>query len=49
MLSDLWLPDTSPGQATFLGSVFGFLALLSGAWANASFNRKRDDRRPISR
>jgi hypothetical protein len=39
-----WLHDTSPGQATFLGSVFGFLALLGGAWANASFNRKRDDR-----
>jgi hypothetical protein len=32
-----WLHDTSPGQATFLGSVFGFLALLGGAWANASF------------
>jgi hypothetical protein len=39
-----WLHDTSPGQATFLGSVFGFLALLCGAWANASFNRRRDDR-----
>jgi hypothetical protein len=39
-----WLHDTSPGQATFIGSVFGFLALLGGAWANASFNRKRDDR-----
>jgi hypothetical protein len=46
MLSDFWqwLHDTSPGQATFLGSVFGFLALLCGAWANASFNRRRDDR-----
>jgi hypothetical protein len=39
-----WLHDTSPGQATFIGSVFGFLALLGGAWANASFNRKREDR-----
>jgi hypothetical protein len=38
------LHDTTPGQATFLGSVFGFLALLCGAWANASFNRRRDDR-----
>jgi hypothetical protein len=46
MLSDLWqwLHDTSPGQATFLGSVFGFLALLCGAWVNAGFNRRRDDR-----
>jgi hypothetical protein len=46
MLSGFWqfLRDTSPGQATFLGSVFGFLALLCGAWANASFNRRRDDR-----
>jgi len=25
-----WLHDTSPGQATFIGSVFGFLALLGG-------------------
>jgi hypothetical protein len=39
-----WLHETTPGQATFLGSVFGFLALLCGAWANASFNRRRDDR-----
>jgi len=39
-----WLRDTSPGQATFIGSVFGFLALLGGAWANAWFNRRRDDR-----
>jgi hypothetical protein len=39
-----WLHDTSPGQATFLGSVFGFLALLGGAWVNARFNRSRDDR-----
>jgi len=50
MLSDFWrwLHDTSPGQATFLGSVFGFvfgfLALLGGAWVNAWFNRRRDDR-----
>ena len=39
-----WLHDTSPGQATFIGSVFGFLALLGGAWANAWLNRRRDDR-----
>jgi hypothetical protein len=39
-----WLHDTSPGQATFIGSVFGFLALLGGACANASLNRRRDDR-----
>jgi hypothetical protein len=46
MFSDFWqwLHNTSPGQATFLGSVFGFLALLGGAWVNAWFNRKRDDR-----
>jgi hypothetical protein len=37
MLSDFWqwLHDTSPGQATFLGSVFGFFALLGGALFNA--------------
>jgi hypothetical protein len=46
MLSDFWqwVHDTSPGQATLLGSVFGFLALLCGAWVNAGFNRRRDDR-----
>jgi hypothetical protein len=46
MLSDLWqwLHDTSPGQATFIGSVFGFLALLGGALFNAWLNRRRDDR-----
>jgi hypothetical protein len=46
MLSDLWqwLHDTSPVQATFIGSVFGFLALLGGALFNAWLNRRRDDR-----
>jgi hypothetical protein len=45
MLSDLWqwLHDTSPGQATFLGSVFGFFALLGGALFNAWLNRRRDN------
>ena len=39
-----WLHETSPGQATFLGSLFGFLALLGGALFNAWLNRRRDDR-----
>jgi hypothetical protein len=45
MLSSLWqwLYDTSPGQATFLGSVFGFFALLGGALFNAWLNRRRDN------
>jgi hypothetical protein len=38
-----WLHDTSPGQATFLGSVFGFFALLGGALFNAWLNRRRDN------
>jgi hypothetical protein len=39
-----WLHDTSPGQATFLGALIGFLALLGGALFNAWLNRRRDDR-----
>jgi len=39
-----WLYDTSPGQATFLGSLIAFLALLGGALFNAELNRRRDDR-----
>jgi hypothetical protein len=39
-----WLHETSPGQATFLGSLIGFIALLGGALFNAHLNRRRDDR-----
>jgi hypothetical protein len=39
-----WLHDLSPGQATFLGSVTGLIALLLGALFNAHLNRRRDDR-----
>jgi hypothetical protein len=39
-----WLHDLSPGQATFLGWVVGFVTLVGGALLNSWLNRKRDDR-----
>jgi hypothetical protein len=39
-----WLHDLSPGQATFLGWVVGFVTVVGGALLNAHLNRWRDDR-----
>lgn len=43
-----WLAAQPPAVATFLGTLtgssLGLVALLIGAFANASLNRKRDDR-----
>jgi hypothetical protein len=39
-----WLHDLSPGQATFLGWVVGFVTVVGGALLNAHLNRRRDDR-----
>ena len=38
-----WLHDATSGQATFLGSSLGLLAILAGALFNAYLNRRRDD------
>lgn len=43
-----WLAKLPQGNATFLGTLtgssLGLIALLIGAFANASLNRRRDDR-----
>jgi hypothetical protein len=37
-----WLATLTPGQASFLGSVVGFIALVLGALVNFGLNRRRD-------
>jgi hypothetical protein len=43
-----WLSKLPPGSATFVGALtgssFGLIAILIGAFVNASLNRGRDDR-----